>query len=230
MKAGIPKEVPAIAINRQCSSGLESINLAAQMIRAEEADVVVAGGIENMSMTPYLLRNVRWDGLRMGAGVIDDTLVEGLSCPVHHYHMGVTPENVATAFEVSREDQDQLAVLSHQRAVKAMEGGRFQEQMVAVSVPQRRGDSVVVQQDEQPRADVTLERLATLSPAFKEGGTVTAGMPQASTMQRHRWSSWQRKRPGLWALHPSWRGCPGPLPVSIRPLWAPGPCPPCARS
>ena len=175
LKAGIPEEVPAIAINRQCSSGLEAINLAAQMIRAEEADVVVAGGIENMSMTPYLLRNVRWDGLRMGTGVIDDSLVEGLSCPVNHYHMGVTAENVAAAFEVSREDQDQLAVLSHQRAAKAMAEGRFQEQVVPVSVPQRRGDPVVVQQDEQPRADTTLEGLATLRPAFKAKGTVTAG-------------------------------------------------------
>ena len=175
MKAGIPQEVPAIAINRQCSSGLEAINLAAQMIRAEEVDIVVAGGTENMTMTPYLLRNVRWDGLRIGNGSIDDSLVEGLSCPVNRCHMGITAENVAAAFEVSREGQDQLAFRSHQRAVKAMEEGRFQEQLVHVSVPQRRGDPVVVERDEQPRPDTTLEDLAKLRPAFKEGGTVTAG-------------------------------------------------------
>ena len=175
LKAGIPKEVPAIAINRQCSSGLEAINLAAQMIRAEEADVVVAGGTENMSITPYLLRKVRWDGLRMGHGVLDDALVEGLNCPVNHYHMGVTAENVATAFEVNREDQDKLAVMSHQRAISAIEEGRFSQQIVSITVPQQRGDPVVVERDEQPRADTSMEKLAAMRPAFKEGGTVTAG-------------------------------------------------------
>ena len=175
LKAGVPQEVPAIAINRQCSSGLEAINLAAQMIRAGEVDVVVAGGTENMSETPYLLRDVRWDGLRIGQGALDDALIEGLSCPVNLYHMGVTAENVAAAFEVSREDQDRLALLSHQRAVKATEEGRFSQQMVSVSVPQSRGEPVIVQQDEQPRSDTTLEKLATMPPAFKEGGTVTAG-------------------------------------------------------
>ncbi|MEE8443674.1 MAG: thiolase family protein [Dehalococcoidia bacterium] len=175
LRAGIPKEVPTIAINRQCSSGLEAINLAAIAIRAEEADIVVAGGTENMNMAPFLLRKVRWDGLRMGHAMMEDALVEGLSCPVNRYHMGVTAENVAEAFEVSREDQDQLALMSHERAVKAIEGGRFVQQLIPVSVPQRRGDPILVQQDEQPRADATLEGLASLPTAFKEGGTVTAG-------------------------------------------------------
>ena len=175
LNAGLPEEVPAIAINRQCSSGLEAINLAAHMIRAEEAEVVVAGGMENMSMAPYLMRQVRWDGLRLGNGVMDDSLVEGLSCPVNHYHMGVTAENVAAKFEISREDQDEMAFVSHQRAVRAMEDGRFKEQLIPVSVPQRRGDPVLVERDEQPRGDTKLEQLASLRPAFKEGGTVTAG-------------------------------------------------------
>ncbi len=175
LKAGIPEEVPVIAINRQCSSGLEAINLAAQLIRTGDADVVVAGGTENMSMSPYLMRNVRWDGLRMGKANIDDSLIEGLSCPVNNYHMGVTAENVASRFEVTREDQDHLALLSHQRASLAVDSGLFQEQIVPVSVPQQRGDPVSIDRDEGPRGDATLEKLAELRPIFKEGGTVTAG-------------------------------------------------------
>ena len=175
LKAGIPEEVPVIAINRQCSSGLEAINLAAQLIRTGDADVVVAGGIENMSMSPYLLRNARWDGLRMGKAGLDDSLIEGLSCPVNYYHMGVTAENVASRFQVTREDQDHLALLSHQRASHAVDAGLFEEQIVPVSVSQQRGDPVSIDRDEGPRGDATLEKLAELRPIFKEGGTVTAG-------------------------------------------------------
>ena len=175
LRAGIPEEVPVIAINRQCSSGLEAINLAAQLIRTGDAEVVVAGGTENMSMSPYLMRNVRWDGLRMGKANIDDSLIEGLSCPVNNYHMGVTAENVASRFEVTREDQDQLAFLSHQRASHAVDAGLFEEQIVPVSVPQQRGDPVSIDRDEGPRGDATLEKLAELRPIFKDGGTVTAG-------------------------------------------------------
>ena len=175
LKAGIPHQVPVIAINRQCSSGLEAINLAAQTILTGEAEIIVAGGTENMSMAPYLLRNIRWDGLRMGDGTLQDSLVEILNCPVNLYHMGVTAENVASTFEVSREDQDEMAVLSHRRATSAIKEGRFAEQVVSVSVPQRRGDPVLVEVDEQPRADTTLEKLAALRPAFKNDGTVTAG-------------------------------------------------------
>ena len=175
LRAGIPEEVPVIAINRQCSSGLEAINLAAQLIRTGDADVVVAGGTENMSMSPYLMRNVRWDGLRMGKANMDDSLIEGLSCPVNNYHMGVTAENVASRFEVTREDQDQMAVLSHQRASLAVDAGLFKEQIVPVSVPQQRGDPVSIERDEGPRNDATLEKLAELRPIFKDDGTVTAG-------------------------------------------------------
>ncbi|MCH7801625.1 MAG: hypothetical protein IIC24_08825, partial [Chloroflexi bacterium] len=144
LRAGIPEEVPAITVNRICSSGLEAINLAAIMVLAGEVDIVVAGGTENMSMAPYLVRNVRWDGLHLGKSSLDDSVVETLSCPVNLYHMGVTAENVAGAYGVSREDQDAMALASHQRAIAAIENGSFDSQLADVSVPQRRGDPVVV--------------------------------------------------------------------------------------
>jgi len=175
LKAGLPHEVPAIAINRQCSSGLEAINIAAQLIAIGEAEIIVAGGTENMSQAPFAMPKVRWDGLKLGNQVIEDLLINGLSCPVNRYHMGVTAENVAARFEIGRADQDELALLSHQRAVRAIEEGRFKEQIASVTVPQRRGNPIVVEQDEHPRKDVSLEHLASLSPAFKKGGTVTAG-------------------------------------------------------
>jgi acetyl-CoA C-acetyltransferase len=176
LKAGIPQEVPVIAVNRQCSSGLEAINLAAQLVRTGEVDIALAGGTENMSQSPFLLDyKARFDGLRLGDANLRDGLVEGLGCPVNRYHMGVTAENVAERFEVSREDQDELALMSHQRAVGAIKGGKFKAQITEISVPQRRGDPVIVTTDEGPREDTTLERLAGLRPVFKKGGTVTAG-------------------------------------------------------
>ena len=176
LNAGIPEETPTIAVNRQCSSGLEAINMAAQLIRTGEVDIAVAGGIENMTQVPFMLDpSVRFDGLRMGDSTLRDGLVEGLGCPVNRYHMGVTAENVAERFEVTRESQDELALISHQRAVAAIENGRFDRQITPVSVPQRRGDPVIVDTDEGPRADTSLERLATLRPVFKRDGTVTAG-------------------------------------------------------
>ncbi|MDP6073082.1 MAG: acetyl-CoA C-acetyltransferase [SAR202 cluster bacterium] len=176
LRAGVPEEVPTIAINRQCSSGLEAINMAAQLVRTGEVDIAVAGGTENMSQAPYLLDyKVRFDGLRMGDGSLVDGLTEGLGCPVNRYHMGVTAENVAERFGVNREDQDEMALMSHSRAVAAIESGRFKGQIESVSVPQRRGDPVVVDTDEGPRADTTLERLGQLRPVFKKDGSVTAG-------------------------------------------------------
>ena len=174
--AGITEDVPTIAINRQCSSGLEAINMAALMVKTGEVDVVVAGGIENMSQSPYLVGyKARFDGLGMGDGALTDSLIRGLGCPVNDYHMGVTAENVAERFGVSREDQDELAAISHQRAVAAINDGRFDHQISSVSVPQRRSDPIIVSRDEGPREDSTAERLAQLSPVFKKGGTVTAG-------------------------------------------------------
>ena len=181
LRAGIPEQVPTIAINRQCSSGLEAINMAAQLVLTGEVDVAVAGGTENMSQSPFLLDyRARFDGLRMGDAKLADGLTEGLGCPVNRYHMGVTAENVAERFGISREDQDELAVISHQRAVAAVKDGRFAQQITEVSVPQRRGDPIVVDADEGPREDTTLERLAQLAPVFKKDGTVTAG--NASTI------------------------------------------------
>ena len=181
LRAGIPEEVPTMAINRQCSSGLEAINMAAQLVRTGEVDIAVAGGTENMTQTPFLLDyKVRFDGLRLGDATLADGLLKGLDCPVNHYHMGVTAENVAERFGISREAQDELAVISHQRAIAAMKSERFAPQITEVSVPQRRGDPVVVASDEGPREDATLERLAQLTPVFKKGGTITAG--NASTI------------------------------------------------
>ena len=174
--AGIPEDVPTVAINRQCSSGLEAINMAALMVKPGEVDIVVAGGIENMSQSPYLVGyKARFDGLGMGDGSLTDSLVRGLGCPVNDYHMGVTAENVAERFAVSREDQDELAAISHQRAVAAIKDGRFDRQISSVTVPQRRSDPIIVSRDEGPREDSTVERLAQLSPVFKKDGTVTAG-------------------------------------------------------
>jgi acetyl-CoA C-acetyltransferase len=174
--AGIPDETPTIAINRQCSSGLEAINMAALMVKTGEVDIAVAGGIENMSQSPYMIPyKARFDGLGMGDGPLTDSLVKGLGCPVNLYHMGVTAENVAERFGVSREEQDELAVISHQRAVAAINSGRFDHQISPVSVPQRRADPIVVSRDEGPREDSSVERLSQLSPVFKKDGTVTAG-------------------------------------------------------
>ncbi len=175
LKAGLPDHIPAMTVNRACSSGLEAINLAVQAIATGESDVVVAGGADSMSRVPYLMRGVRFEGPRMGDYSVTDGLTMGLSCPIYDYHMGVTAENVAARFEVSREAQDELAVSSHQRAVHAQAEGYFNTQIAPVSVPQRRGNPVTVTQDEHPRADTNLEGLAKLRPAFKEGGTVTAG-------------------------------------------------------
>ena len=174
--AGVPQNIPTISINRQCSSGLEAINIGAQMIKAGEASIIVAGGTENMSQTPYLLGyKARFDGLRMGDSTLVDGLTEGLGCPVNRYPMGVTAENIAERFQISRSDQDELAVLSHSRALTAIKDGRFDSQITEVLVPQRRSDPRKVAVDESPRGGTTIDSLSTLPPAFKKNGTVTAG-------------------------------------------------------
>ena len=175
LKAGIPDSVPAMTVNRACSSGLEAINLAVQSIATGESEIVVAGGADSMSRVPYLMRGVRFEGPRMGDYAVTDGLTMGLTCPIYDYHMGVTAENVAQRFEVSREAQDEMAAASHQRAARAQAEGRFDSQIVPVSVPQRRGDPIVAAMDEHPRADTTAEGLSKLRPVFREGGTVTAG-------------------------------------------------------
>ena len=175
LKAGLPDTVPAMTVNRACASGLEAINLAVQSIAIGESEIVVAGGAESMSQAPHLLMGHRFHGLGVGDVALTDSLTMGLSCPVYDYHMGVTAENVAERFEVGRTDQDELAVESHRRAVAAQHDGRFDAQIVAVPVPQRRGGPTQVSKDEHPRADTSVEALAKLPAAFKDGGTVTAG-------------------------------------------------------
>ncbi len=172
--AGMPVSVPAFTLNNLCGSGLKSINVAAALIEAGEADVIVAGGTENMSGAPYLLKNARF-GYRMRDGVLIDSMInDGLEDTFHHYHMGVTAENVAEKYGITRRMQDEFSADSQQKAQKAIADGKFREEIVPVKVRQRKKE-VLMDTDEAPRANVTVESLSALKPAFKEGGTVTAG-------------------------------------------------------
>jgi acetyl-CoA C-acetyltransferase len=173
--AGLPAGVGATTINKVCGSGLKAVMMGAAAIRAGDADVIVAGGMENMNLGPYLLPGAR-AGYRLGDGtVVDSTVHDGLWCSTCNVHMGVHAERVAGKHEVTREAQDEFALRSHQRALAAQESGAFADEIVPVSVPGKKG-STVVSADEGPRADTSLEALASLRPAFKpDGGTVTAG-------------------------------------------------------
>jgi len=174
LKAGLPVEVPATTINKVCGSGLKTITMAATAIAAGEADIIVAGGTENMSASPYALQGARW-GLRMGdSGMIDIMIKDGLWCASDDYHMGSTAENIAERFGISREMQDQFALKSQEKAIAAIESGRFKNEIVPVPVPQRKGDPLLFEVDEHPRV-TSLEKLSKLRPAFKKDGTVTAG-------------------------------------------------------
>jgi acetyl-CoA C-acetyltransferase len=171
---GVPSRVPAMTVNKLCGSAMKTIVLAAQAVRLGDAHCVVAGGMESMSKAPYLIENGRY-GYRIGnAELIDAMMRDGLHCALEHCHMGLTAENVAKEWEVSRSDQDAFAVLSQQRAVAAVAAGRFQAEIVTVSV-QGRKETVVVDADEGPRAGTSLESLSKLRPAFDKEGTVTAG-------------------------------------------------------
>ncbi|WP_422485945.1 acetyl-CoA C-acetyltransferase [Gudongella sp. DL1XJH-153] len=173
--AGIPDYVTAYTVNKVCGSGLKTVALAAQAIKAGDAEVIVAGGTENMSMAPYLLPNNRW-GQRMGDGkVVDYMVADGLTDIFNNYHMGVTAENIVEKYGLTREEQDELAFNSQTRAEKAIKEGRFKEEIVPVEIPQRKGDPVVVDTDEYPKFGTTMETLAKLRPAFKKDGSVTAG-------------------------------------------------------
>ncbi len=174
VNAGIPIEVPSFTINKVCGSGLKSVSLAAQVILAGDADIVVAGGTESMSQAPYALEKARW-GQRMGDGKLVDVMIkDGLWDAFNQYHMGVTAENVAEQYGITREEQDEFAVRSQNLAEKAVTSGRFKDEIVPVEVPQRRGDAVVVDTDEYPRFGATVEGVSKLGPAFKKDGTVTA--------------------------------------------------------
>lgn len=172
--AGLPISMPSFTVNKVCGSGLKTVQLAWQSISNGDADIVVAGGTENMSQAPYLLMDARW-GMKMGNGVIVDSMTsDGLTDVFNNYHMGVTAENIVEQFGISRADQDALAVSSQNKAEAAITSGRFKDEIIPIPVPQRKGDPVMVDTDEFPRFGATLESMAKLKPAFKKDGTVTA--------------------------------------------------------
>ncbi|MBU0905877.1 MAG: acetyl-CoA C-acetyltransferase [Firmicutes bacterium] len=173
--AGLPDTVPSMTINKVCGSGLKAIHLATQAIVSGDSDIVVAGGMENMSQAPYLLKNAR-EGFRMGdQKVVDSMISDGLWCAFNDYHMGITAENLCDRYGISREEQDEFSARSQQRAVNAIEAGKFKEEIVPVEIPQRKGDPIIFDQDEYPKQGSTAEKLAGLRPAFKKEGSVTAG-------------------------------------------------------
>lgn len=179
INAGVPATVPAMTINKVCGSGLKAVHMAVQAIQCGDAELILAGGQESMSQSPHVLPNSR-NGQRMGNWTMVDTMIsDGLWDAFNDYHMGVTAENIAEKYGISREEQDAFAAASQQKAAAAMDAGHFASQIVPVSVPQRKGDPIIVDQDENPRAGVTAESLGKLRPAFKKDGTVTAGNASA---------------------------------------------------
>jgi acetyl-CoA C-acetyltransferase len=175
LKAGMPDKVAAMTINKVCGSGLKAVMLAAQSIAVGDNDFIVAGGMESMSNAPYLLPKAR-DGYRIGNAEVQDAMIhDGLWCAFDNWHMGETGEVVSEKYQVTREHQDEYAVKSHQKAMAAIEAGRFRQEIVNVEIPQRKGAAIIFNTDEGPRADTSLEALAKLRPAFRPIGTVTAG-------------------------------------------------------
>lgn len=175
LNAGLPYSVPALTINKVCGSGLKAIHLAVQAIRCGDAEVIIAGGQESMSQSPYLMNGAR-AGLRLGHGqLIDSVIQDGLWDAFNDYHMGITAENLAEKYAISRSEQDQFALRSQQKTQAAQQAGHFVSEITPVEVPKPRGEPLRVASDEQPRADATLESLARLRPAFRQDGTVTAG-------------------------------------------------------
>lgn len=180
INAGLPFSTPALTLNKLCGSGLKAVHMAIQAIRCGDAEIIIAGGMESMSLAPYVLPKAR-TGLRMGHAQLEDSLLkDGLTDAFNDYHMGITAENLASQYQVSREDQDAYALLSQQRANAAISAGRFQDEITPVMIPQRKGNPVAFDTDEQPRVDTSEDSLAGLRPAFKKDGSVTAG--NASTL------------------------------------------------
>ncbi|HDM3284164.1 TPA: acetyl-CoA C-acetyltransferase [Staphylococcus aureus] len=175
MKGGLPETVPAFTVNKVCGSGLKSIQLAYQSIVTGENDIVLAGGMENMSQSPMLVNNSRF-GFKMGhQSMVDSMVYDGLTDVFNQYHMGITAENLVEQYGISREEQDTFAVNSQQKAVRAQQNGEFDSEIVPVSIPQRKGEPIVVTKDEGVRENVSVEKLSRLRPTFKKDGTVTAG-------------------------------------------------------
>jgi len=172
---GLPHAVPALTLNKVCGSGLKALHLAAQAIRCGDAEVMIAGGQESMSLSPHLIPTSR-TGQRMGHGkMIDSMIQDGLWDAFNDYHMGITAENLVDKYNISREEQDAFSAGSQQKAVAAQKAGRFQREITPVSIAQRKGDPIIVSEDEQPRDGTTTESLSRLKPAFKKEGSVTAG-------------------------------------------------------
>ncbi|HDB4408913.1 TPA: acetyl-CoA C-acetyltransferase [Staphylococcus aureus] len=175
MKGGLPETVPAFTVNKVCGSGLKSIQLAYQSIVTGENDIVLAGGMENMSQSPMLVNNSRF-GFKMGhQSMVDSMVYDGLTDVFNQYHMGITAENLVEQYGISREEQDTYAVNSQHKALRAQQNGEFDSEIVPVSIPQRKGEPIVVTKDEGVRENVSVEKLSRLRPAFKKDGTVTAG-------------------------------------------------------
>ncbi|NCB42589.1 MAG: acetyl-CoA C-acetyltransferase [Clostridia bacterium] len=175
MAAGIPKEVPSLTVNKVCGSGLRTVGLAAQVIKAGDADIIVCGGTESMSLSPYAIPSARW-GARMGNQTIVDLMVnDGLWEVFNNYHMGVTAENIVEQWKITREEMDEFALASQLKAEAAIKEGKFKDEIVPVELPQRKGDPIIFDTDEYPKFGASMEKMAKLSPAFKrEGGSVTA--------------------------------------------------------
>ncbi|MFD1067666.1 acetyl-CoA C-acetyltransferase [Oceanobacillus locisalsi] len=175
LKAELPINTPALTINKVCGSGLKSVHLGAQSILLGDAEVIIAGGMENMSQAPYLLKKAR-NGYRMGDGkVVDSMIKDGLWCSMNDYHMGITAENLSDKYNITREEQDAFAAGSQEKAIKAIEAGTFEPEIVTIDVPARKGDFTPFNMDEYPKKHSTVESLSRLKPAFKENGSVTAG-------------------------------------------------------
>ena len=176
LDAGLPKEVPAMTINKVCGSGLRAVELAAQIIKAEDADIIVAGGAENMSLAPYVVPSARWGARMFDTKMVDAMVNDGLWDAFNNYHMGVTAENVAEEWGLTREQMDQFALDSQLKAEAAVKSGRFKDEIVPVEIPQKKGDPIVFDTDEHPKFGSTIEKLGKLKPAFKKDGRgVTSG-------------------------------------------------------
>jgi acetyl-CoA C-acetyltransferase len=175
LKAGLSIDSTAFTVNKVCGSGLKAIALAAQAVKSGDADIVVAGGIESMTQAPYLLDKARW-GMRMGDGkIVDEMIKDGLWCAFNDYHMGITAENVLEKYGLTREMLDEFSASSQQKAIAAIDAGKFKDEIVPVEIPQKKGDPIIFDTDEFPRRGTTVEGLAKLKPAFKKDGAVTAG-------------------------------------------------------
>ncbi|MEZ7171492.1 acetyl-CoA C-acetyltransferase [Sporosarcina sp. OR05] len=175
IQAGLPETVPAMTINKVCGSGLKAVHLARQAILAGDADIIVAGGMENMSQAPFLMQHAR-EGFKMGdQKIVDSMISDGLWCAFNDYHMGITAENLCDRYSLTREEQDAFAAQSQQKAAAAIENGIFKEEIVPVEIPQRKGEPIIFDTDEYVKGNTTTEKLGKLRPAFKKDGSVTAG-------------------------------------------------------